>query len=337
MNEAADLVASVVERAALDGSTCVPADLVASALRAHGVDAPGPAAEAAHEAGQVVAYPEDRTFGHPRWAPLEEQLAEAVVDLVGRGGEDAVSVVETPRGAPAPVPAEGVVVLPDAHRLGLEEAAETVRRVAEADTAARLVLAGDPAMPYAAGPGRVLADLVASGALPVRSAAPTDPGPLDSLVAVLRRGELPAVDPGQRDVVVVPAADAVAAVRRTVQLTTASVPGTLGIAAGQTLVVSPRPDGDAGVGALRTALDQAGAGSVRTSTVSEPADAVVLVLAAEAAGSLTRSLLVGAASDAARHLSIVHQVGPALAAAVARRPHPPRRTRLAGLLDEALG
>jgi exodeoxyribonuclease V alpha subunit len=64
---------------------------------------------------------------------------------------------------------------------------------------------------------------------------------------------------------------------------------------------------------------------------------VVLVLAAEAAGSITRSLLVGAATQAGRHLSVVHQAGRALVEAVAHRPHPPRRTRLATLLADGLG
>jgi hypothetical protein len=79
---------------------------------------------------------------------------------------------------------------------------------------------------------------------------------------------------------------------------------------------------------------------VRTATTvaaaTEEAEAVVLVLAAESAGSITRSMLVGAATQARRHLSVVHQAGPALAEAVARRPHAPRRTRLATLLADAL-
>lgn len=332
---AADLVAAIVERAALDGSTCVPAAVVAAALLAHGVDPPGPAAEAARDAGRVVAYPEDQTFGHPRWAPLEEQLAEALVDLVSSGGAEAVTVVETPRGAAPPEESAGTVVVADAHRLGLDDTQQVMQRLAGADT--RLLLAGDPAMPYAPGPGRLLADLVSSGAVPVRAAEPAGSAPLDRLVAGLRRGELPVVDPEQREVVVTPAADPADAVRRCVQLVTASLPDRLGIAAADTVVVSPRPDGATGTTALRTALEAAGVDAVRISTGTEPADAVVLVLPAEAAGSMSRALLVAAATDAARHLSIVHQAGPALAAAVADRPHPPRRTRLAGLLADALG
>jgi exodeoxyribonuclease V alpha subunit len=58
----------------------------------------------------------------------------------------------------------------------------------------------------------------------------------------------------------------------------------------------------------------------------------VLVLPAESCGSLTRAHLISAASTARRHLSIVHQAGPALATAGRSRPRRPRRTRLAGLL-----
>jgi hypothetical protein len=66
--------------------------------------------------------------------------------------------------------------------------------------------------------------------------------------------------------------------------------------------------------------------------VGSAAEAVVLALPAESAGSLTRAHLISAASTAGRQLSIVHQAGPALAAAVRLRPHRTRHTRLARLL-----
>ncbi len=339
---AAALVGGLVERAALDGCTCVPAAVVAAALRGRGVHTPGPAAEAAVEAELVTAYLDERLFGHPRWAPLEEQVAEAVVERVTRGGPEALQVVVAPRGIRQPEQPDDAVVVPAAHGLGLVEAAEVLDRVAEAP--GPLVLVGDPAMPYAPGPGRVLADLVASAAVPVTDApvtdaAGTDGGALAGWVRELRAGRLPVVDPDTREVVVTPAAEPDEAVRRVVQLVSSSIPRVLGVAAADTVVVTPREDGRAGARTLRAALDAADAAGTRVVGGPElraPAAAVVLVLPAESAGSVTRSLLVGAATLAERHLSVVHQAGPAVAEAVARRPHPPRRTRLVSLLAEAL-
>ena len=346
------MVARLVERAALDGSTCLPASVLAAALRGVGVDSPGPVAELATDTGKVVAHLEERLFGHPRWSPLEEELAEHLVELVSRSGPDALRVVDAPRGSALPGESEGVVVFADAHRLGLADAVELLARLVAGDHPQRLVLVGDPAMPYAPGPGRVLADVVASGAVRVDRAPPCSAAgdgadeeageqtQLAALVESLRSGVLPAVDPSRHEVVVTPAADAEQAVRRAVQIVTASAPRAFGLDPADLLVISPRAAGRAGADALRVALDSAGAAGVRTSTTAEAAtdsaEAVVLVLPAESAGSLTRSMLVGAATQAGRHLSVVHQAGPALAEAVARRPHPPRRTRLASLLADAL-
>ena len=61
--------------------------------------------------------------------------------------------------------------------------------------------------------------------------------------------------------------------------------------------------------------------------------AVVAVFPAEAA--LSRPLVYTALTRAQRHLSVVHEPGPALARAVAAVPEQPRLTRLAGLLAES--
>lgn len=337
----ADRVAGLVERAALDGSTCLPAPVLAAALRGQGIDLPGPSAEAAVEAGRVEAYLDERLFGHPTWAPLEEQVAESVVELVGRGGPGAVRVVVAPRGCRAAAAPDGVVVVDSAHRLGLADAADLLSRFGAGGADGGLVLVGDPAMPHAPGPGRVLADLVRSGMLPVDEPPPEDEGQLAGLVRALRAGELPVIDPARREVVITPAVDADQAVRQAVQLVTSSVPRVFDVAAADTLVLAPRPDGRAGAAALRAALDDAGATGVAAMTAADAAhvgaEAIVLVLAAESAGSISRAMLVGAATNSVRHLSVVHQAGPALAEAVARRPHPPRLTRLAALLALALG
>lgn len=346
-----DVLAAVVERAALDGSTCVPAAVVAAALRGAGVEVPGPVAEEADDTGRVVAYLDERLFGHPRWARLEEEVAEQLVELVTRSGPDAVRVVDAPRGSTPPdsagfgADAAGPVVVENASRLGLADAADLLTRLLAADGEPRLLLVGDPSLPYAAGPGRVLADVVASGVVPVDTAAPGDDAgtgaQLAALVRSLRTGVLPPVDPSRREVVVTPADDPEHALRRAVQLVTSSIPGAFDLAGPDVLVLAPRRGGRAGAEALRAALDAAAAADVRTATAAaaavEAAEAVVLVLPAESAGSITRSMLVGAATQAGRHLSVVHQAGFALAEAVAHRPHPPRRTRLATLLADALG
>jgi exodeoxyribonuclease V alpha subunit len=157
--------------------------------------------------------------------------------------------------------------------------------------------------------------------------------PIVRLIESLRAGELAPVEPRQHAVVVSPVADAGQAVARVRELVTEALPRVLGVGQSEVVVLGIRYAGAAGVGALREAI---GGSGVDVATVHEAvgrrADAVVLVLPAESAGSLTRAHLISAASMAGRHLSIVHQAGPALADAVRLRPHRPRHTRLARLL-----
>jgi len=345
----AALVARLVERAALDGSTCVPTDAVAASLRGAGHLDVAAALTAAVDAGTVVSLADEGLVGHADHAHLEARLAAQLVRLLGTGGEDGLLIVDAPRGTEprlvvepltAAVEASGGQVVERADRLDLVGAVRLADKLADG---ARLVLVGDPGMPPAPAPGQVLVDVVSSGAVPVLAAPPAGGGldPLGSLVQSLRAGTLARIDTDRREVVVVPAADAAAAVRRAVQLVSDSVPRAFGVAAGDMAVVAPRIDGRTGVDALRAALAQAGADGVEVCGGAElagrSAEAIVLVLGAEAAGSLTRDLLLAAATQARRHLSIVHQAGPALAEAVERRPHRSRRTRLAGLLAGSLG
>jgi exodeoxyribonuclease V alpha subunit len=65
--------------------------------------------------------------------------------------------------------------------------------------------------------------------------------------------------------------------------------------------------------------------------------AVVAVLPPEAGGLLSRPLIYTAFTRAQRHLSVVPAAGVALARAVREVGALPRRTRLAGLLQEAVG
>ncbi|WP_019633824.1 helix-hairpin-helix domain-containing protein [Actinomadura atramentaria] len=122
---------------------------------------------------------------------------------------------------------------------------------------AHLVLGAAPGAPPAAGPGRVLDDLEESQTVPVVELDPAEPpGPLASLVAAVRGGELVAVDAPDREVVVVPAASDGEAVHRAVQLVTDSIPRALGIPVEDVLAVAPAPGGAAGAAALNRALKE---------------------------------------------------------------------------------
>lgn len=320
-------VAQVLERAALDGSTCVPVDVVSAALRSAGVADTEAAALAAVESGAAVGH--DGLLGHPHWAAVERRVAEVLRAVAGAGG---LTVVDAPRGTdPGPMES-GTRVVERADLLSLADA----EKLAE-PAGMGLVLVGDPAMPPAPGPGAVLTDVVDSGVATVVDApAVAAPGPLAELVHALRTGVLPTLSRDQREVVVTSADDAEQALRRVVQLGTDSIPRVFGLDTADVLVLTVRADGRTGAETVRAELDTAGASDIEVRTCAEAvgraADAIVLVLGAEAAGSLSGDLLVGAATEARRHLSVVHQTGPALAEAVARRPHRHRRTLLPRLL-----
>ena len=320
-------VAQVLERAALDGSTCVPVDVLSAALRSAGVADTETAVRDAVESGAAVGHAD--LLGHPHWAAVEQRVAEALRAVAADGG---LTVVDAPRGT-APGPMEsGTRVVERADLLSLADAEELAE-----PAGAGLVLVGDPAMPPAPGPGAVLADVVDSGvATVIEAAAAGATRPLAELVRAVRTGVLPTLSPDQREVVVTPADDAEQALRRVGQLVTDSIPRVFGLDVGDVLVLTVRADGSTGAESVRVGLDAAGADGVEVricaEAVGKAAEAIVLVLGAEAAGSLSREMLVGAATEARRHLSVVHQAGPALAEAVARRPHRPRRTMLASLL-----
>jgi hypothetical protein len=99
---------------------------------------------------------------------------------------------------------------------------------------ARLVLAGDPAVLWSAGPGRVFADLLAARACPQVASRRPDLGPVGELVSGIGIGELNQVEAPGKEVVIVPVRDAGEAVHRTVQLVADSVPRVIGVPAEQT-------------------------------------------------------------------------------------------------------
>ncbi len=122
-----------------------------------------------------------------------------------------------------------------------------------------LVLVGDPEQLPSIGPGRVLGDLVESGAVPVTALSTlyrsAEGGGIARLATAVRAGELPRIEPDPaKEVVVVLARDADEAAHRTVQLVTDSIPRALGIPAGDVQVVTPVHRGPAGTVALNAAL-----------------------------------------------------------------------------------
>jgi exodeoxyribonuclease-5/exodeoxyribonuclease V alpha subunit len=125
-----------------------------------------------------------------------------------------------------------------------------------------LLLVGDPAQLPSIGPGRVLADLLSSGAVEATELTTlyrqAEGGAIATLARAVRSGELPPPPDGtDREVVVVPTRGAAEAARRTVQLVTDSIPRALGIPVADIQVVTPVHKGDAGTIALNTALKAA--------------------------------------------------------------------------------
>ncbi|MGI8613271.1 MAG: AAA family ATPase [Nocardioidaceae bacterium] len=363
VRRAAGLTSWLVRRACLDGSTALPAGTLAAALRGFGITDPVPGVGAADDAGRVVAIPEERLLAPPEVAAAEETVAEelgrllvepratgpplsdraAALELACSAG--VLVVVDDPRASVQAwlddLAAADVVVIEAAHRLELADAATVLTGLGDGH---RVVLLGDPAQLQPLGPGRLFADVLASGVVPVvelppESSAGGHGSPLQELAAAVRAGRLPPVDPAQHEVVVTPVADVAQAITRTVQLVTSSVPRVLAVGPQDTRVLTVRTGGALGALALQRELATAGS-TVEASAVHSVAgqrfEAVVLVVPAEAAGSLSRSLLLSVLAMTGRHLSIVHQAGGALAEAVTHRPHPPRRTRLAALLRECV-
>ncbi|MFC8436047.1 helix-hairpin-helix domain-containing protein [Streptomyces sp. NPDC057253] len=146
-----------------------------------------------------------------------------------------------------------VLVVLDAPQLDVETAALLVESLPDG---ARLVLAGDPAVLWSAGPGRVFADLLAARICPQVASRTPDPGPLGELVSGIGIGELNKVEAPGKEIVIVPVRDAGEAVHRTVQLVADSVPRAIGVPAEQTQVITPGHGGAAGTRVLNAALKE---------------------------------------------------------------------------------
>jgi exodeoxyribonuclease V alpha subunit len=161
------------------------------------------------------------------------------------------------RGESWPLDAD-VVVVDEASMLDVELAAALVEAC---DDGTHLLLVGDAAQLPSIGAGRVLGDVIDSGAVPVVELTTlhrqAEGGAIARLATAVRGGVLPAVESPDREVVVVPVADSATAARRAVQLVTDSIPRALGIPPGEVQVVTPVHRGPAGTSALNTVLKAA--------------------------------------------------------------------------------
>ena len=168
------------------------------------------------------------------------------------GGRDGSWVFA--RGEEWPLDAD-LVVVDESSMLDVELAAALVEACADGT---RLLLVGDPAQLPSIGPGRVLADIIDSGAVPVTELTTLyrqrDGGTIAKLATAVRGGDLPAVDSPEREVVIVTARGSAEAAHRVVQLVTDSIPRALGIAAEEVQVVTPVHKGPAGTIELNRAL-----------------------------------------------------------------------------------
>jgi exodeoxyribonuclease V alpha subunit len=148
-----------------------------------------------------------------------------------------------------------VVVVDEASMLDVELAAALLDACADGT---HLLLVGDPAQLPSIGPGRVLGDVLDSGAVPATELTTlhrqAEGGTIARLAGAVRGGALPRVDDPTREVVVVPAGSAAEAAHRVVQLVTDAIPRALGIASVDVQVVTPVHRGAAGTLALNAAL-----------------------------------------------------------------------------------
>jgi exodeoxyribonuclease V alpha subunit len=148
-----------------------------------------------------------------------------------------------------------LVVVDESSMLDVQLAAALIDACADGT---RLLLVGDPAQLPSIGPGRVLADIIDSGAVPVteltRLYRQRDGGVIAKLATAVRGGDLPPVDSPEREVVVVTARGSAEAAHRVVQLVTDSIPRALGIGVEDIQVVTPVHKGPAGTLELNRAL-----------------------------------------------------------------------------------
>ncbi|MFI6406485.1 helix-hairpin-helix domain-containing protein [Streptomyces sp. NPDC050548] len=228
-----------------------------AALLTRSGGAGGAASGEPHRPGSDGSVPEGLAGGT---SAAESETGAPRVPAVGAGdGPHVATVAGLLAGAEGPGrDADGaldldLLVVLDAPQLDVETAALLTESLPDG---ARLVLAGDPAVLWSAGPGRVFADLLAARACPHVVSRRPDLGPVGELVSGIGIGELNQVEAPGKEVVIVPVRDAGEAVHRTVQLVADSVPRVIGVPAEQTVVITPGHGGAAGTRALNVALKE---------------------------------------------------------------------------------
>jgi exodeoxyribonuclease V alpha subunit len=176
-------------------------------------------------------------------------------DDSGRGGEPAWVFN---RCEEWPLDAD-LVVVDESSMLDAELAAALVEACADGT---RLLFVGDPAQLPSIGAGRVLADIIDSGAVPVTELTTLyrqrEGGVIARLATAVRGGDLPVVTPDgpgtEHEAVVVPVRSSQQAAVRVTQLVTDSIPRALGIPPAEIQVVTPVHKGPAGTIELNRAL-----------------------------------------------------------------------------------
>ncbi|WP_169303194.1 ATP-binding domain-containing protein [Acidothermus cellulolyticus] len=324
-NAAAAVLLGLLETAARDGHTVVPLTVVRAALAGRGVECD----DALEGARADVAVFAGTRLGLRRLLDAEDRIARAVATRMAGGR---IALVAGPAGERrddlvTQVGGDGAAVADDAQSLDVEAFAAFFE---SCGTDEMVVLAGDPDELGSPGPGDVFASLLAVDGIPRYDVPDDGAGALAQLLAGIRRGELPRIEDPDRQVVVVPVANAAEAVHRVSQLLATSIPRAFGIPPAEIQVLCPLRRGPGGVLALRDAVATVGAPAPRTihEAVGYRWPAVVVVFSPECAGVLTRQLVYTALSRAERHVSIVHGVGTALAGAVRSIATRPRRTTL---------
>ena len=198
--------------------------------------------ELARKRGKRIALAAPTGRAAKRLEELTGEPASTLHRLLGAQGRTG----EFLRGETWPLDAD-VVVVDEASMLDVELAAALLGACADAT---HLLLVGDPAQLPSIGPGRVLGDVLDSGAVPATELTilhrQAEGGAIARLASAVRGGDLPVVDDPTREVVVVPAEGSGDAARRVVQLVTDSIPRALGISSADVQVVTPVHRGAAG-------------------------------------------------------------------------------------------
>jgi exodeoxyribonuclease V alpha subunit len=188
-----------------------------------------------------------------RLASLTDHDASTLHRLLGAQGRSG----DFARGESWPLDAD-VVVVDETSMLDVELAAALLDACADGT---HLLLVGDPAQLPSIGPGRVLGDVLDSGAVPATELTTlyrqAEGGAIARLATAVRHGELPVVEDPTREVVVVAADGSADAARRVAQLVTDSIPRVLGVDPSEIQVLTPVHRGPAGTQALNAVLKAA--------------------------------------------------------------------------------